>query len=374
MYDVIVVGAGPGGSAAAKKCADLGLKTLLIERRKLPRNKVCSGMVMSNLAQGLVKREFGSIPEEVLSNPGHLEGLDLHVVGVGKTRVEHKIPISWRRDLDYWMNLMAKESGTEILDGVQVTGVTENQDCCMVKLVTGGKIDEVRSKFVVGADGAVSVIRKSILPTLDVHYVQVLQECFEGKLALDADYYHFFYYPETAISPSFEAHHKQGYFIIDTMSLIGDMKRSGSVQRAKRFLADYHDFELESKPLWTAGCLMPIMYRELESGAFRPCKGNVLLVGEAAQLMPVMAGDGIREAIWSGLLAASSIYSAIENQDRAEIHYMSEMSSLIKMRNTLYPWARKIREEAQRGGEHLLSALGELWRESMDMGLEYLDR
>jgi choline dehydrogenase-like flavoprotein len=44
--DVLVVGAGPGGSAAAKYCAEAGLKTILIEKKKIPRDKVCTGMIM----------------------------------------------------------------------------------------------------------------------------------------------------------------------------------------------------------------------------------------------------------------------------------------------------------------------------------------
>ena len=44
--DVVVVGAGPSGSAAAKKCAQYGLRTLMLEKRQLPRNKICSGMIM----------------------------------------------------------------------------------------------------------------------------------------------------------------------------------------------------------------------------------------------------------------------------------------------------------------------------------------
>lgn len=50
MLDVIVVGAGPGGCAAAKNCAELGLKTMLLEKKKLPREKLCTGMVMTSAA------------------------------------------------------------------------------------------------------------------------------------------------------------------------------------------------------------------------------------------------------------------------------------------------------------------------------------
>ena len=42
-YDVVVVGAGPGGSTAARSCAQAGLKTLLVEKERLPRYKPCGG-------------------------------------------------------------------------------------------------------------------------------------------------------------------------------------------------------------------------------------------------------------------------------------------------------------------------------------------
>ncbi|MFX1580221.1 MAG: NAD(P)/FAD-dependent oxidoreductase, partial [Promethearchaeota archaeon] len=45
-YDVIVVGAGPAGSTAAYDCSKQGLKTLLLEKYKLPREKPCGGAVM----------------------------------------------------------------------------------------------------------------------------------------------------------------------------------------------------------------------------------------------------------------------------------------------------------------------------------------
>ena len=53
FYDVIIVGAGPGGLACAETTARAGLKTLVLERKLILGPKVCAGGVTWN---GLVKR------------------------------------------------------------------------------------------------------------------------------------------------------------------------------------------------------------------------------------------------------------------------------------------------------------------------------
>lgn len=47
-WDVIVVGAGPGGNLAAKKCAASGLKTLLLEKRKYLAIRYAPGWLWEN--------------------------------------------------------------------------------------------------------------------------------------------------------------------------------------------------------------------------------------------------------------------------------------------------------------------------------------
>lgn len=61
IFDAIVVGGGPGGAVAAKRCAEKGLTTLLVEKKKLPRDKVCTGMVMGDWAHEIIRSEFGEI-------------------------------------------------------------------------------------------------------------------------------------------------------------------------------------------------------------------------------------------------------------------------------------------------------------------------
>ena len=62
-YDVIVVGAGPAGAMAARGCAVGGLKTLILDRAKLPRYKPCGGGVTQK-----AKNLLGfNVPEELIS-------------------------------------------------------------------------------------------------------------------------------------------------------------------------------------------------------------------------------------------------------------------------------------------------------------------
>ena len=78
MFDVAVIGAGPAGSAAAKRCAEQGLYTVILEKKKLPRDKVCSGLIIGPLARTLIKQEFGEVPEAVLCRPPQLNGYLFH--------------------------------------------------------------------------------------------------------------------------------------------------------------------------------------------------------------------------------------------------------------------------------------------------------
>ncbi len=370
MYDVVVVGAGPGGSVVAKRCAQHGLKTLLLEKRQLPRDKVCSGMVMSRLAQTLVESEFGQIPEEVLTTPPYLSGLVLHLVGMGSRRIEHKMPIAWRRDLDYWMNQKAQEAGVELWDNAGVTDMIEAGDGSVVTLKLGKKEQSIKTRYVIGADGTTSMVRKALFPDLRIQYVQIIQECYQGALDLEREYFHFFYFPEIAVAPSFDAHHKGNLFIIDVTARKGELKKLNLVYKVKNVLSEDYGFDLKQQPLWIKGCIQPLMYKGLISGSFSPCKGNVLLVGEAGGLlMPLMAGDGIREALWSGLLAANSIIKAEETGEKAERFYSNEITNILSMLKTIYPWAKKIKEQANEGAEHLLEALEELWKKTLNISL-----
>src|SRR3954452_3963953 len=82
MFDVAIVGSGPAGATCATFCARAGLRTLLLEREKFPREKVC-GDCLNPSCTPLLERL--GVAERVRSLPhGRLASVDFVSIG-GRT-------------------------------------------------------------------------------------------------------------------------------------------------------------------------------------------------------------------------------------------------------------------------------------------------
>ena len=354
MLDVIVVGAGPAGTTAAKRCAEYGLNTLILEKRRLPRDKVCSGMVMGPVAHTLIKQEFGDIPDTVLSQPYHLNGYVFHVPGIGSQRIDNLTPLTWRRDLDYWMNQKAQAKGVEIWQGARVIGLRQQGKGFSVEIERDKERRELEARFIVGADGATSVVRRFLFPELKMRYSQIYQECYQGELDLDKNYFHWFYPLEFSLA-FFTAHHKGNFIVLDFGGRVGQVKRF--MGWAKDFLAENCGFDISQRPVWRGGCLEPVMYRELTAYTFLPARGNALLVGDAAGFLLPVSGEGIGTGIKSGLLAANSIIRAIESGGEPDRIYLEGLEVMVSRFKELLPWFKRMKEEVGRGGHSLPEVL-----------------
>ena len=259
MYDVIVVGAGPAGNTAANSCSKKGMRTLLIEKYQLPRDKVCSGMIMGPVAHALIKEEFGELPESVLAHPSYLLGYMFHVPGIGNDKLENLTILTWRRNLDHWMNQKAQSSGVEVWHNSHVINIKKETHGFSVVIKFNKEQKEVFTKFVIGADGATSLLRRTLFPKLRVTYSQAYQEHYQWELDIDKSYFHWFY-PIECSPAGFAVHQKDGLLIIDAGGRIG--QKNQLIGKAKDFLAKNYHFDINQKPIWKGSCLEPIIYRE----------------------------------------------------------------------------------------------------------------
>jgi len=364
MWDVVVVGAGPAGTAAAKRCAEYGLNTLILEKRRLPRDKVCGGMVMGPVAHTLIKQEFGDIPRTVLSKPSSLSGYIFHVPGIGSQKLDNFTSLAWRKDFDYWMNQKAQAKGAEIWSGTRVIGFRQMEPGFSVEIEKDKERQGLEARFVIGADGINSLVRRFLFPELKISYRQGYQVGYRGELDLDKKYYHWFYPIE--YSPSFSSvHQKDGFIIINVNGELGQVKQF--MDWAKNFLAENYRFDISQKPIWRDGGVGLRLYKELISHTFLPARGNALLVGDAASFHLPVSGEGIGTAIQSGLLAADSIMRAIESGRQADKIYVAKVEGIISVFKELYPWLERINEETKRGGDSLPEVLREAYHSTLRM-------
>src|SRR5205085_9407892 len=153
VVDVAVVGGGPAGSTCAALCAAGGLRTVLIEREKFPREKVCGDCI--NPACWSVLERL-NVADEIRNSPhGVLEAVEFVAIDGKKLRID--LPLG-----DHCEIAIKRSIFDQLLLGrARALGVDVRQKATVVALnrtsAENWKIDIVRetivARVVVGADG-----------------------------------------------------------------------------------------------------------------------------------------------------------------------------------------------------------------------------
>src|ERR1700687_5393497 len=73
--DVIIVGASLSAAAASKRVVAAGLETIVLERKELPRHKICSG-ILSPRGYSFLRQNFGEPPDNAFHTPKWITGVN----------------------------------------------------------------------------------------------------------------------------------------------------------------------------------------------------------------------------------------------------------------------------------------------------------
>lgn len=289
--DVLVVGAGPAGSATAIHLARSGVRVLLADRATFPRDKPCGG--------GLTGRALRHAPCDVTPVVEHVvDRFRLRLRYGGAFERRHNRPLivmTQRRRLDAHLAGQALAAGADVRLGARVDGIAADPDG--VTATVGG--ERVRAEVLVGADGANGVVAHTV--GLDGDIVRGV--ALEGNVAwgrLDPGRYRETAVIELGIVPG-------GYGWVfpkgDHANLgVGGWGAEGPRLRTHLArLARAHGVP-PSALADVRGHRLPMR----RPGA-SPAGGRVVLVGDAAGLVDPLSGDGMYEAFVSARLAACAI-------------------------------------------------------------------
>jgi geranylgeranyl reductase len=284
-FDVIIVGAGPGGLACAEITASQGLKTLVLERKPIIGKKVCAGGVTWH---GLVKK----VPIDISERQFKTQYIFTRYQKVSVSAPTPIIATVNRETLGQQMGRNALQTGAEIRLNCQVISINGRELTFLDKATK--KLTQKKFTYLVGADGSSSLVRRHLgLPVQDVGIGINYQlpgnfpdmEWHLDSALFKSGYAWVFPHKDTvSVGAYVDARVMKAKTLQENLLKWGE--RTGFPLSAYKGEAEYINFDYRG-------------YRF----------NNIFLIGDAAGLASGLTGEGIYPAIVSGESVAKCIAS-----------------------------------------------------------------
>lgn len=330
-FDLVVVGAGPAGSIAARQASLAGVSVLLVDRAAFPRSKVCGCCVNGAAVEGLTAIGLGSLFDE-------LDAVPLHAFEWHRAyrSVNLSLPGGYsvsRTAFDQALVDAAITAGVTFRD--RTSAVSSAVECGgrSVSIRSAGETSTVHAKVVVDAGGLSGVlaagegdIQTSVAPHSHMGVSAIAEQCpatiepgtiymadgphgYVGVVRLEDNRMDI----AAAVSPQFVQSSKGPGEAVAAM-----FDHAGFTAFGSNF--DLQELSWQGTPLMTRRCIPPVAER-------------LFLIGDAARYVEPFTGEGIAWAIASARAVVPTVLHAMKGWTNGiEKQWRARYSELLRPR------------------------------------------
>jgi geranylgeranyl reductase family protein len=318
---VVVVGAGPAGSAAARGLAQAGVETLLVDRQEFPRDKVCGDALIPDALAAL---EALSLRDRVLAHARRLARVRIYAPNGSHVDLDGESACLPRRRFDDILRRAAIEAGarfaaplsieTPILVDGEVAGARFWDQAArrhvevradLVLLATGAAVAPLRAFGMCLRERPSAIAARRYYRVTGSAELELAFLCLSFDRSTSPGYGWLFPGPDGVVNAG--------------VGVFDDGRGTGRPNLRDRFEQFVRSFPLARRVLRDAEPLTPLRgapLRTAMAGSARARPG-VLVLGEAAGLTYPFSGEGIGKAMESGLIAARLAAESLRSSERA---------------------------------------------------------
>lgn len=287
MYDIAIIGLGPAGATLAR-LLDKRFSVAVIDRKRPDGDgfhKPCGGLLAAD-AQKAISRFDLALPKDVLVDP-QIFAVRTIDVAAGRTRYYQRFYINLdRHRFDLWHRSLIP-GRVDIYDDCTCTRIEETGEGYALYTLHSGEERRIDARYLVGADGARSIVREYLYPRKRMRQYMSIQQWFPERHM--KPFFSCIFDPAATDCYSWTVS-KDGYFIFGGAYPMQDSRArfEGQKERLASFGFTF------SEAVKTEACLVlrPSRFRDFCTG-----KDNAFLIGEAGGFISPSSLEGISSAI-----------------------------------------------------------------------------